>query len=47
MSVREIYAKFDELKNYIDLAEEELRAKAREWNIEGTSMLDIINKFPF
>lgn len=47
MSVREIYAKFDELKNYIELAEQELGEKAREWNIEGSSMLDIISKFPF
>lgn len=47
MSVREIYDKFDTLKRCLDLAEEELREKARSWNVEGTDMLDIINKLSF
>ncbi len=47
MSIREIYEKFDLLKSYIDLADQELRAKASEWGVEGETMIDIIGKLPF
>lgn len=44
VTMRDIYTKYDQLKSYIDAAEQELQAKAREYNITGTNMLDIINQ---
>lgn len=44
VSIREVYSKFDELKKYIDIAYIELREKAEDWEVEGTDMIDMINK---
>ena len=47
MDVITICDKVRELENYITQAQNELNVKAADWNISGSNMIDIINKFPF
>ena len=47
MDIITICDKIKDLENYINSAQAELNAKAADWNISGSNMIDVINKFPF